>query len=419
MKKKRVLILWFALIIVIVGHSQGKQIQGKYKPKLTILKNGFIFDDNFGLKTGSIVIEDNQIKDLVYTDNLSKYQEATIIDITGKFVLPGLIDTHVHLTTVVGADRKKKDKNMEDQLSKMIYAGITSVRDMTGDAIILAEYKRASNLNQLPAPSIFYAAQFAGPAYFGLMRKGSKEKKDFPWERTITDTTDLKIVIAEAKGAGVTGIKIYSDLSARLVKKIVKEAKHQGLKSWSHAAVFPATPTDAAHAKVNSMSHAFDIPYDFSVGKMDHHKKPPAIDTLKLDKLLLLMKKNNVILDATNYIGKNNKLFDGIKVTKRAHELGVKVSTGTDWPYLFEKDNVVPLFKEIKILVDECNFSTKEVLISATKIGAESIGVEDRGVIAIGKRADLYITNSDPVQNIENLKDSFMTVKSGIIYKRE
>ncbi|WP_264529072.1 amidohydrolase family protein [Flavobacterium sp. N502540] len=413
MKKKLALIFLFSLFNLITGYSQKK-----VDIKVTILKNGFIFDDTFDLKTGSIIIKGNQIADILYTDNFSAYPGAAVIDITGKYVLPGLIDTHVHLATVPNLNREENNKYMEDQLSKMIYAGITTVRDMVGNAIILADYKRASKLNQLPAPSIFYAAQFAGPEYFNEVRKYTKEK-DTPWERTITDTTNIKMVVAEAKGAGVTGIKIYSDLSVKLIKKIVKEAKKQGLQSWSHAAVFPATPTDAADAKVNSMSHAFDIPYDFSVGKMDHHKRPPAIDNIKMDKLLLLMKANNVILDATNYMGNNNKLFDGMKITKRAHELGVKVSTGTDWPYLFEKDNVVPLFKEIKILTDNCGFTNKDVLISATRIGAESIGIQDRGIIAIGKRADLYITNSDPVQNIENLKDGFMTVKSGIIYKKE
>ncbi|WP_202702173.1 amidohydrolase family protein [Flavobacterium sp. UGB4466] len=418
MKKKRVLILWFVLLTAIVGHSQSKPTQAKLKPKLTILKNGFIFDDNFGLKTGSIIIEDNQIIDLLYTNDLSKYPEATIIDITRKFVMPGLIDTHVHLATVPNLTREKSNKYMEDQLSKMIYAGITTVRDMTGNAIILADYKQVSALNQLPAPSIFYAAQFAGPDYFNLVRKHTTEK-DTPWQRTITDTTNIKIVVAAAKGAGVSGIKIYNDLSARMIKKIVKEAKKQGLQSWSHAAVFPATPTDVANAKVNSMSHAFDIAYGFSSGKMDHSKKIPAIDTIKMDKLLLLMKANNVILDPTNYLANNNKLFDGMKITKRAHELGVKISTGTDWPYLFEKDNSVPLFKEIKILTDSCGFTNKDVLISATRIGAESIGVQDRGSIAIGKRADLYVINSNPLQNIENLKDGFMTIKSGIIYTKE
>jgi len=410
MKKKQVLIFWFVVCSILMGYSQNKG-----NSKMTILKNGFIFDDKFDSKKGSIVIDGEKIKDILYTEDLTKYPGADIIDITGKYVMPGLIDSHVHLATVPDLNREKNNKYMQDQLSKMIYAGITSVRDMTGNAIILADYKRASTLNQLPAPSIFYAAQFGGAAYFDSMRKYSKDKSDTPWEQTITEKTDMKIAIAEAKGAGATGIKIYSDLTQDLIKKIVKEAKLQGLQCWSHAAVFPATPTDIANAKVNSMSHAFDIPYDFAAEKMNRSKRPD-IDEKKLDKLLLLMKTNNVILDATNYIGNNNKLYVGMKVTKRAHELGVKVSTGTDWPYLFEKDHVVPLFKEIKILTNACGFTNKDALISVTVVGAESIGVEDRGVIAIGKRADFYITNSDPSKAIENLQDGFMTIKSGIIY---
>lgn len=414
MKKEIVLFFIFSLLTIITAHAQRKET-----PKVTILKNGFIFDDKFELHKGSLVITDATITAISYDNKLSEYVGAIIIDITGKYVLPGLIDTHVHLATAPDPDREKNNQYMKDQLSRMIYAGITTVRDMTGNAIILADYKRASKLNQLPAPSIFYAAQFAGPAYFNLMRKHSKEDKDSPWERTITDTTDIKMAVAEAKGAGVTGIKIYNDLSPNIIKKIVKEAKRQRLQSWSHAAVFPATPTAVARAKVNSMSHAFDIPYDFSEGKMDHHKKPPPIDTLKMDKLLRLMKANTIILDATNYMGKNNIFFDGMKITKRAHELGVKVSTGTDWPYLLEEAGTTPLFKEIKILTTDCNFSNKDALVSATKIGAESIGLKDRGVLEAGKRADIYITNSDPVENIENLKDGFITIKSGIIYTKK
>jgi len=410
MKKKRVLIFCFAVCTILMGYSQSKR-----NLKITILKNGFIFDDKFNGKKGSIVIEGDKIREILYTNDFTKYPEAILIDLEGKYVMPGLIDSHVHLATVPNPDREINTKYMQDQLSKMIYAGITSVRDMSGNAIILADYKRASDLDQLPAPSIFYAAQFGGPAYFDSVRKYYKDKSDTPWEQTITEKTDIKIAVAEAKGAGATGIKIYSDLTLDLIEKIVAEAKLQGLQSWSHAAVFPATPTDIASAKVNSMSHAFDIPFDFAVEKMNRFKRP-SIDEKKLDKLLLLMKTNNVILDATNYIGNNNKVFAGVKITKRAHELGIKVSTGTDWPYLFEKDPIVPLFKEIMILANDCGFSNKDALISATIVGAESIGVQDRGVIAIGKRADLYITNSDPAKQIENLQDGYMTIKSGIIY---
>jgi imidazolonepropionase-like amidohydrolase len=413
MKKERILIFLLLVCTILTGYSQSKG-----NLKITILKGGFIFDDKFDSKKGSIVVEGDKIKDILYTDDFTKYPQATLVDISGKYVMPGLIDSHVHLATAPNPDREKNTKYMQDQLSKMIYAGITTVRDMTGNAIILADYKRASTLNQLPAPSIFYAAQFAGSGYFDVVRKYSKDKNDTPWEQTISEKTDIKIAVAEAKGAGATGIKIYSDLTPDLIVKIVKEAKLQGLQSWSHAAVFPAMPTDIAKARVNSVSHAFDIPYDFTVGKTDRSKRP-AIEDKKLDQLLLLMKANNVILDATNYIGNNNKLYVGMVITKRAHELGVKVCTGTDWPYLYEKDNVVPLLKEIKILISDCGFTSKDALISATAIGAASIGLEDRGVIAMGKRADLYITNSDPSKQIENLKDGFMTIKSGIIYQEK
>ena len=194
MKKKRLLICWFLVCTVLMGYSQTKG-----NLKITILKNGFIFDNKFNSKKGSVVMEGDKIKDILYIDDLTKYPGADVIDITGKYVMPGLIDSHVHLATQPDPDRAKNNKYMQDQLSKMIYAGITSVRDMTGNAIILADYKRASVLNQLPAPSIFYVAQFGGSAYFDSMRKYNKDKNDTPWEQTITEKTDIKIAIAEAK----------------------------------------------------------------------------------------------------------------------------------------------------------------------------------------------------------------------------
>src|SRR5690606_32063957 len=135
---------------------------------------------------------------------------------------------------------------------RMIYAGITTVRDMAGNGIILADYKRATQLNQVAGPEIFYSAQFAGPGYFKEMRTYAsriESKVDSPWEQTITDTTNIQLAIARAKGAGITGIKIYNDLSPQLVARITKEAHAQGIKAWSHAAVFPASPYSIAEAK--------------------------------------------------------------------------------------------------------------------------------------------------------------------------
>lgn len=420
------LIKTFCWIFFFIGVSQSYcqyQTNATEKDSLLVLKNGSIIrltSEGSSMNKGTIVIENEKIIEVNYKDLTKVYPNAETIDLQGKYLLPGLIDSHVHLATVPKTNRYENNEFMEKQLDEMLYSGITSVRDMTGNGIILADYTRASRLNHIPAPEIFYAAQFAGPEYFKEMRSyasQSESKTDSPWEQTITDTTNVELAIARAKGAGVTGIKIYAELTPQLVAKITKEAHAQGLKAWSHSAVFPASPYVIAETKVNTMSHAWDIMYglndDYNITRSSLSEE---INYKQLDRLLLLMKKNNIILDATNYIAENNYMTNGVKITKRAHELGVKISVGTDWPYAYESE--IPLFKEMRLLIDKCGFTNAQVLYSATKIGAESIGVADRGVLEPSKRADILITNKNPLEDIENIKEHYITIKSGIIYKK-
>lgn len=422
--KKTIKIYLFILLIIGINNCYC-QYQGYTtdSDSLLVLKNGSIISltsQEGSVKTGTIIIKADKIEEVFFTENTNEYANAKVIDLKGKYILPGLIDAHVHLATVPKKSRKENQKEVEAVLLKMINSGITTVRDMAGNAIILSDYARSSRLNQIPAPSIFYASQFAGPKYFNMTRRHSnnpEDKSDKPWAQTITDSTNIALAVARAKGSGATGIKIYSDLSAHLVKNIVEEANNQGLQAWSHSAVFPASPMQIANAKVNTMSHAWDIMYGLNEdGEITRESLSNKIDFNRLDRILLLMKKNKVILDPTNYIAENNNM-NGVEIPKRAHELGVKVAVGTDWPYLYEPE--IPFFKELKLLVDKCGFTNAEALYSATKVGAESIGLADRGTIEKGKKADIIIVNKNPLDHIENLKDIHTTIKSGIIYKKE
>jgi imidazolonepropionase-like amidohydrolase len=423
---KKILKVYLCLILFIGIHKSCGQHQPDQtiKDSLLVLKNGLIVSLNSkgsSIKKGIIVIDKENIKDVIYTDNTPEFANAKIIDLKGRYVLPGLIDTHVHLATAPKESRSETQKEVEKTLLKMINSGITTVRDMAGNSIILSDYARASKFNQIPAPSIFYTSKFGGAKYFNQIRKhtGALEaKSDTPWEQTITDDTNITLAVARAKGAGATGIKIYSSLSPKLIKSIVTEANKQGIQTWSHSAVFPASPIQVAEAKVNTMSHAWDMMYGLNTNDtITENDLATEINSDKLEKLLLLMKKNGIILDATNYISENNSMHNGVKITKQAHKLGLKVSVGTDWPYLYEPE--IPFFKELKLLIDKCGFTNEAALYSATKIGAESIGLTDRGAIEKGKRADMIIVNKNPLDNLENLKDLHTTIKSGIIYKKE
>ena len=142
----------------------------------------------------------------------------------------------------------------------MLLSGITSVRDMAGDARALASLSRDAGLDEIISPDIYYAALMAGPAFFKDPRTHLTTHGgiagDMPYMKAVTDTTDLRIAVAEAKGSGAIAIKLYAELSGALAKKITTEAHRQQMLVWSHANLDQASALEVINAGVNSISHA-------------------------------------------------------------------------------------------------------------------------------------------------------------------
>jgi imidazolonepropionase-like amidohydrolase len=210
----------------------------------------------------AIVTQGERIVAVVPATQAGSYKGATIIDMHGQFVLPGLIDSHVHLATAPNR------RFAEALLRRDVYSGITAVRDMAGDTRALGEYARAAQMDEMPSPDIYYAALMAGPEFFRDPRTAAATQGHIPgqvpWMRAITDQTDMKIAVAEAHGTGATAIKIYADLPATLVDRIVAEAHRQGLLVWAHAAVFPASPLQVIDSGADVVSHACMLAYQAS-----------------------------------------------------------------------------------------------------------------------------------------------------------
>jgi len=77
-----------------------------------------------------------------------------------------------------------------------------------------------------------------------------------PFMQAITDSSDIKIAVAEAKGTGATGIKLYADLSPSIVSNIVAEAAKQHIAVWAHAWLQNANPAEVVKSGVSVISHA-------------------------------------------------------------------------------------------------------------------------------------------------------------------
>ncbi len=358
----------------------------------------------------------------------------TKIGLNGAWVMPGLIDTHVHVARFPDT-RAYAQKIMQ----AAVRGGVTGVRDLAGDARALAELERSMGANEFIGPELVFSALFGGPDIF---REGpttemapGRPPGEAAWARAITADSDPVKAIAEAKGSGVTNIKVYGDLSPGLATSIISEAKRQGMMTTAHATVFSARPSDLVNAGVGSLAHApylvweaVDVvPTDYRERTKGPWERIPA-DHPKLLALYKEMAARGVYLDATLYVYKTMQNFSpevkadwadeafawAAKATSLAREAGVPVTTGTDW---FEpsSDGELPhTHEELALLVEAAGFTPMQAIIAGTRNGARAIGKgKTHGTVEVSKVADLLVLEANPLLDIRNTSQIKMTIRKG------
>jgi imidazolonepropionase-like amidohydrolase len=388
----------------------------------------------------AILVADGKIAHIGPADAISSEEETTLVDGKGMYVLPGLIDSHVHMATL------PNDKFAHAIMRRQIYSGVTSTRDMAGDGRALADLARRSRLQQIPAPDLYYAALMAGPSFFTDPRPGMSAQGEqpgaVPWMQAIDDETDIAQAVTLAKGSWASGIKVYANLSAEQVRAIAAEAHKQDMLIWSHSMVFPAFPHEVAEAGADTMSHVCRFTFEISKEKPTeyHHKVVPDYANLdaahpKLVAIFKGMAKRGTNLDATLWLyeelermrqesAEANKIpvkcpVDfAAKLTQVAFDNGVNISTGTDsnTPH----DDPFPgLYRELEALAAYTNMPTTQIIRSATLVGAKVLGLQKEiGTVTEGKRANLMFVRENPLQNIANLRSVELTLTGGQQYWR-
>ncbi len=161
----------------------------------------------------AIVTRGERIEAVVPVAELHMPEGAEVVDVKGRFALPGLINSHEHLATP--PDRRFAEAMMRRDL----YGGVTAVRGMGDDLRALGDLARASLVGEVAGPDVYYAALFAGPDFFDDPRvsaasQGAKPSM-VPWMQAIDDRTDMAYAVALAKGTGAVAIKITQIYRAR------------------------------------------------------------------------------------------------------------------------------------------------------------------------------------------------------------
>lgn len=444
----------FTCLVVLVifyfffpGLAQMSQVQ-EQGSRLTVgtiaLTNVALIDGKGGqpeLNRTLIISNEGRISHIFPSGSRKIPDKTRVIDLKGKFIIPGMIDSHVHLMT-----RERTPEVTRAVLRFALLGGVTAVRDMGGNGAKLAGLKRDFENGAMVSPRIFYPAVMSGKnsrwfdgSYLSFASNGLA-LGTAPWARAVTDDADVVKIISEAKTAGATAIKLYSHLSPEIIEKLAAEARRQNLQVWSHSMISESKPSDLVRAGVRVLSHAdgligeaiedgSEVDRDYARA-MTGALKNASADSKKVTALLRLMRRKKVILDTTLLIvagaaadpanpnlERHKKQFEfACEVIRRAKDAGIAVAAGTD----AIGGSSPNLHAELQLLVKKAGFTPLEAITAATLNGAKALGIEKHyGTLEVGKIADLVILSANPAEDIRNTLMVEAVIQGGKVYQRD
>lgn len=362
----------------------------------TVLYNANIVDVEKGVVVPgmTVTVKDGLIADI---SKARKRPKAGQVDLTGKYLMPGLIDSHSHWGGFGGTP-----EFMQSMTASYLADGVTTARDAGGGMPAMKRYKEQLDSGKVVGPTIYPSSFWFGPAYPGM------EREDAAWNRMIGDTTSterLEQYIIEAKEYGCTGLKLYNDISYETLKRIVPLCHKHGVKPWGHFATLPATAMDVVKAGVEVVSHSYLI------DGIDGSRPEVATKRFSLervaarDSLYKEMVRRGTILDATTKVCMVSNIEENLIYTREAYRAGVKIAAGTD--FVDQKDDklVCIFLDELEILADSCGMTIPDVLRAATVVGAEVVGQTGHiGIIREGAEADLLVLPENPLESLDALR---------------
>lgn len=442
-RSARPLMALAALLWCALSHATGPATDKAPKPSITLFQRATLIDGSGAPPRPGmdVLVEGERILQVLPDSELdpSLRAKAKVVDLRGRFLMPGLIDAHVHLAT------PPNRRQAEAVLRRDLCGGVTAVRDMADDLRAVGELTRASLVGEIPAPDIYYAALMAGPDFFKDERAGQVSvggvPGHVPWMQAISEGTDLPLAVAQAKGTWATAIKLYADLPADLAARITAEAHRQGLLVWAHATLYPAKPSDMVAAGVDAISHACLLIREPDAHIPAWNEPHPRValapfrqgDNPALARLFKEMARRGTILDATLWAYSKDTADSttmpplppgscddtvGGEIAGQAYRAGVPIDAGTDfigdwadpWPNLFH---------ELDTLAAKAGMPNDAILQSATLISARAAGQQrDVGSIEPGKLANMVVLTRNPLTDLRNLRSVLMTVKRGRVYAR-
>ena len=422
--------------------------QSSAAPSVVVIEGGTLIDGTGAPAVSGtrILIEDGRIQQIGQPGELSIPAGAHVIEAAGKYIIPGLIDSHVHYDM--------------PWLHRLYLAnGVTTVRDLGTSIERIVTLRQEISVGNILAPRMFVSGVPINPGSVRAMNLGS-----------------AKEMAEKLVEAGVDGIKVTGYTTDEL-RDIVEVAHAHGLIVYGHTGPKRGNRAPGARLAVeagldgiehalgvleDAMEKAVPVPADYDPFDSSHifrywyGRMHTVVNSTTVGELVQLMVEEDVYFAPTlnnfmrNFVQRNTpevesdpnlkyipedepdrfgrfteedrqewrKTMELMKeATYKFHEAGGLLINGTDSP-----GAALPgwsLHQEMELFV-EAGLTPMEALLATTLNNAKVLGKEDElGTVEPGKYADLVILDADPLQDITNTQEIHLVIKGGLVLDPE
>ena len=396
--KRRVLPLISAISLATTAGAQ-------QAPAVVVLRHANVADGARGAiaTNAAVVIRDGRIAQ-IESEPFTPPAGATVIDVGGRYVVPGLIDAHTHISTLANARRA-------------LESGVTTVRSASTNNYQDVALRDLVKQGAVAGPDVVAAGVFITPdlgetmladARLGALKEGVASEAAL--RAVVRVNLDHKVDVIKTRGTERAGLPNTDPRKQTYTEQqlawIVDEATKGGVPVMAHA-----HGDEGAYAAVKA-----------GVRSIEH-------GTYVSDSTLTLMRQRGTFLvptyitvvDLTRPGGDYDDPILTLRgahmlsrlgeTVQRAHRMGVKIVTGADTQY--GPESLSRVSGEVASLVD-LGLTPVEALRAATTVAADLLGIGGKtGAIQAGLEADLIVVERNPLQDVRALADVLVVISNG------